>query len=130
MSMRWKLFANLAETAGEKEVEVPVEPGDTFGDAVDALLEEHPELREEILDDTGNLRDHIRVLRNDHNPFVSGEGWDTVLEEGDELALFPPVSGGRGDADLCRRRRERTNVQRMRHRSAYLSLRRVSRDDD
>lgn len=94
MGMRWRLFANLAETAGDKEVDVPVEPGDTFGDALSALLEAHPELREEVLDEDGELHDHIRVLRNDQNPFVAGEGYDTVLEEGDELALFPPVSGG------------------------------------
>lgn len=94
MTYRWKLFANLAETAGEKEVEVAVGPGDTFGDAFDALLEAHPELREEVLDDDGELRDHIRVLLNDSNPFVTAEGYDTELAEGDDLALFPPVSGG------------------------------------
>lgn len=92
--MRWKLFANLAETAGEREVEVDVEPGATFGDAVDALFERHPELREEVLDEDGELREHIRVLRNSKNPFVSDEGYETTLEAGDELAMFPPVSGG------------------------------------
>jgi molybdopterin synthase sulfur carrier subunit len=92
--MHWKLFANLSETAGEKEVEVDVEPGATFGDAFDALLEAHPELREEVLDEDGAIRDHIRVLRNGDNPFVEDEGHETILEEDDELALFPPVSGG------------------------------------
>lgn len=92
--MKWKLFANLAETAGTKEVEVPVEPGATFRDAFDALLEAHPELREEVVDEGGDIHEHIRVLRNESNPFVSDEGYDTVLEEGDTLALFPPVSGG------------------------------------
>lgn len=92
--MKWKLFANLAEAAGTKEVEVAAGPGDTFRDAFDQLLETHPPLREEVLDEEGDLRDHIRVLRNDHDPFVAGDGYDTVLEEGDELALFPPVSGG------------------------------------
>jgi molybdopterin synthase sulfur carrier subunit len=92
--MQWKLFANLAETAGTKEVTVDVGPGDTFRDAFEALLETHPELREEVLDEDGELREHIRVLRNERNPFVSHDGYDTVLEEGDTLALFPPVSGG------------------------------------
>ncbi|MEF8806862.1 ubiquitin-like small modifier protein 1 [Natronomonas sp.] len=92
--MQWRLFANLAETAGTKHVEVPAEPGDTFGDAFEQLLDAHPELEEEVLDDDGELRDHIRVLRNDANPFVKDDGFETVLEEGDELALFPPVSGG------------------------------------
>lgn len=91
---QWRLFANLAETVGDREVEVPAGPGDTFRDAFDQLLEAHPELREEVLDEDGEIREHIRVLRNDHNPFVRDDGYDTVLEEGDSLALFPPVSGG------------------------------------
>jgi molybdopterin synthase sulfur carrier subunit len=94
--MKWKLFANLAETAGRKEVEVDVEPGATFGDAFEALLAAYPELETELLDEDGEIRDHIRVLRNGDNPFVEHEGHDTVLEAGDELALFPPVSGGSG----------------------------------
>lgn len=92
--MDWRLFANLAETAGTKEVTVAAGPGDTFRDAFDQLLDAHPELRDEVLDEDGEIRDHIRVLRNDKNPFVADDGHDTVLEEGDELALFPPVSGG------------------------------------
>ena len=92
--MKWKLFANLAETAGTKQVEVAVDGGATFGDAFDALIETHPELREEVLDEDGDIREHIRVLRNESNPFVADDGFDTVLKEGDTLALFPPVSGG------------------------------------
>jgi len=92
--MQWKLFANLAETAGEREVEVDAAPGDTFRDALDALFEVHPELEDEIVDEEGEIYDHIRVLRNGENPFVHQNGFDTTLDEGDELALFPPVSGG------------------------------------
>jgi molybdopterin synthase sulfur carrier subunit len=94
--MEWRLFANLAEAAGTKRVTVEAGPGDTFGDAFEQLLEAHPELRDEVLDDDGEIRDHIRVLRNEHNPFVKDGGHETVLEAGDELALFPPVSGGDG----------------------------------
>jgi molybdopterin synthase sulfur carrier subunit len=92
--MEWRLFANLAETAGTKRVAVEAGPGDTFRDAFDQLLDAHPELEDEILDEDGDIRDHIRILRNDSNPFVVDDGYDTVLEAGDDLALFPPVSGG------------------------------------
>lgn len=94
MDIRWKLFANLAESAGEKEVAVPLEGGATVGDAFDALFEQHPELREDVLDDSGEIQDHIRVLRNDRNPFEQEDGYETELGADDELALFPPVSGG------------------------------------
>ncbi len=92
--MEWRLFANLAETAGTKRVTVEAGPGDTLGDALDQLLEIHPDLEEEVFDEDGDVRDHIRMLRNDQNPFVADDGLETELEEGDELAMFPPVSGG------------------------------------
>jgi molybdopterin synthase sulfur carrier subunit len=90
----WRLFANLAEAADTRKVEVSAGAGDTFRDALDQLLEAHPELTDLILTEEGEIRDHIRVLWNDSNPFVSDDGFETVLEEGDDLALFPPVSGG------------------------------------
>ncbi|MEF8778590.1 MAG: ubiquitin-like small modifier protein 1 [Natronomonas sp.] len=92
--MEWRLFANLAEAAGTKRVTVEAGPGDTFGDAFEQLLKAHPELEAEVLDESGELHDHIRVLRNDHDPFVVDEGFETELEAEDELAIFPPVSGG------------------------------------
>ena len=90
--MQWKLFADLADVAGGKEVTVDAEPGDTVGDALDALLEARPELRERVVED-GRLRDHVNLLRNGTN-VANEDGLATELEQGDELALFPPVSGG------------------------------------
>ncbi len=92
--MEWKLFADLAEHAGGKHVTVDVEPGNTVGDALDALLAEHEALESRVLTDQGELREHINVLLNGSNVAVDGDGLDTTLEDGDELALFPPVSGG------------------------------------
>ncbi|MFB6184663.1 MAG: ubiquitin-like small modifier protein 1 [Haloarculaceae archaeon] len=92
--MQWKLFANLAETAGSREVAVDVEAGATVDDALSALLAARPELEADVLDENGELYDHIRLLHNGTSPFADGDGLDTTLEDGDELALFPPVSGG------------------------------------
>lgn len=92
--MEWKLFADLAELAGEKRVAVDAEPGDTVETALTALLDSRPALEDRVFDENGELEDHINLLRNGSNVFTQGSGLDTVLEEGDELALFPPVSGG------------------------------------
>ena len=91
--MEWKLFADLAERAGDKRVPVDAEPGDTVGDALDALLDDHPALRDRVMDGE-EVADDINLLRNGSNVFVREDGLDTALEAGDELALFPPVSGG------------------------------------
>lgn len=90
--MEWKLFADLAEIAGGREIDVAAEPGDTVGEALDALLEARPDLRDRVLED-GEVADHINVLRNGRSVHHDG-GMDATLETGDELALFPPVSGG------------------------------------
>ncbi|WP_305882004.1 ubiquitin-like small modifier protein 1 [Natronosalvus halobius] len=92
-SLEWKLFADLAEHAGDREVSVAAEPGDTVGDALDALLEDRPALAERVLED-GELRSQINLLRNGADVRSQEEGLETELEAGDELALFPPVSGG------------------------------------
>ena len=92
--MEWRLFANLAEAAGTKRAAVGAGPGDTLGEALDQLLSEYPDLEPLVVDEDGELLEHIRVLRNEADPFVDGDGLETVLEAGDEIALFPPVSGG------------------------------------
>jgi molybdopterin synthase sulfur carrier subunit len=91
--MEWKLFADLAEVGGDRRIEVDVEAGATVGDALDALLDDRPALRDRVLTEDGDVRDHINILRNGEN-VRRVDGLDTTLESGDELAIFPPVSGG------------------------------------
>ena len=92
--MEWKLFADLAEHAGDRHVPVDADPGETVGEALDALLEDRPALADRVLDDDGELRSQINVLRNGKDVKSQEDGLETELETGDELALFPPVSGG------------------------------------
>jgi molybdopterin synthase sulfur carrier subunit len=90
--MEWKLFADLAEVAGDRHVEVDGD-AETAGDALDALLDAYPDLRDRVLDESGDLADHVTLLCNGET--VSGTGGlATPVSPGDELALFPPVSGG------------------------------------
>ena len=76
-------------TGGEGEVEVD---GGTVGEALDAVFNEHEDLRARITED-GTLRRFVNV-------YVSGEdirfqeGLDTELSDGDEVTILPAVAGG------------------------------------
>ncbi|PSQ38756.1 molybdopterin synthase sulfur carrier subunit [Halobacteriales archaeon SW_5_70_135] len=87
--MEWRLFADLAERAGQRRVSVRVEPTATVDDALAALFEARPALRERVLDDSSAVRDSITVLR-DGDPAAT----DDPVGDADELALLPPASGG------------------------------------
>ena len=91
--MELKLFADLAEAAGRKRFELDPTPDATVGDALDSVLDESPALADRVYED-GEFREDINVLRNGRNVFTTGDGLDTPVEPGDELAMFPPVSGG------------------------------------
>lgn len=93
--MRWKLFATLAEAAGDTEVAVSPETSDpTLREALDVLTDAHPELESEIFDDDGSLHSHVRLLCDGQDPFHEGEGWEEPVDDVEEFALFPPISGG------------------------------------
>ncbi|WP_253737573.1 ubiquitin-like small modifier protein 1 [Halohasta salina] len=91
--MHWKLFADLAEVAGDREVDVDVEAdAPTVDDALSALLDAYPALEPRVLTDAGKLEPHLNLLKNGEQ--IGEPGLSTPVDEGDELALFPPVSGG------------------------------------
>jgi molybdopterin converting factor subunit 1 len=79
--IRVRLFAIQRELAGAREIALDLPPGATIEAAWTALVERHPVL--------APGRPAVRFARN-------GEYTDpeTVLDDGDELAIIPPVSGG------------------------------------
>lgn len=81
MKITVRLFALLRERAGVSRLELPLGEGATVADARAALGAEIPAIHD--------LLDRVAFAVNQ----VYAPG-DTVLREGDELALIPPVSGG------------------------------------
>jgi molybdopterin converting factor subunit 1 len=84
MQVNVRLFASLREAVGQKELRRQVPEGTTVGDLLAALIEEYPRLAQAA------RRAHTAV----NHQYVPVE---TVLRDGDEVALFPPVSGGKVD---------------------------------
>lgn len=79
MKIKVLLFAVLREKAGRGEMELEVEPGMTARDLPARIF--------------GASEQGIpKTLRYAVNMDYVGEGWE--LNEGDEVALIPPVAGG------------------------------------
>ncbi len=79
ITIRW--FARLRERTGKDRETVTVEAGDTVEDLARAMERKYPGM--------ALLGGDIRVARNRRYSSFS-----TRLEEGDEVAFFPPVGGG------------------------------------
>ena len=83
MSVRVLLFAGLREAIGQKELFVDLPPGTSLGELLSRLEDQQPEI--------GRYRDRLVVSIN-----AERAPRDALLDDGDEVALLPPVSGGSG----------------------------------
>lgn len=88
MLVRIRLFAVLREGAGASTVQLRLRPGATVGDALEQLAG-HGTL--------GELLGRVPVRMAVNRDYAET---GTVLSEGDELALIPPVSGGAGNVHV------------------------------
>jgi molybdopterin synthase sulfur carrier subunit len=84
--IRVKLFANFREFTKTKELDIE---GITVKDVLVTLCQKYPGLADMLFRDE-NLRPHINVFLNGRNI----AGLDILLKPDDEIAIFPPVSGG------------------------------------
>jgi len=76
-----KYFARVAEVAGRDGETLELAAGATVADALMSLSRRYPQLA------AAGFRPLVAVNRHH-------AGNDVSLAEGDELAVFPPVSGG------------------------------------
>jgi len=87
--IRVKFFANIREFTGTKELEMD---SGTVRDVLKKLCKRFPGF-EELIFDGEKVKPYINVFLNGKNVLEDG-GPGIMLHENDEIAIFPPVSGG------------------------------------
>ena len=81
IKIKLKIFAFFRQAFGASEVQYSMREGATAEDLLDEIIRNHPSLE--------NSRDHVVITVNKQSVRL-----DTVLHDGDEVAILPPVSGG------------------------------------
>jgi molybdopterin converting factor subunit 1 len=79
MKVAVRFFARCREIVGTKQKELELEDGTTLEDLKDLLIREYPELK------------RLTLLISLNHAYADPEA---TLNDQDEIAMFPPVSGG------------------------------------
>ncbi len=78
-----RLFAGLREKVDSDKIDVPLESGTSIEGFVKKLSESLPEIGEALRNNRATIAVNHELVEMDY-----------ILKEGDEVAIFPPVSGG------------------------------------
>jgi MoaD family protein len=67
--------------------------GATVGDAMNALVTQHPDLRRHLYTEEGKLRAFVNLYVNDEDiRYLQKEA--TALKDGDQISIVPSIAGG------------------------------------
>jgi molybdopterin synthase sulfur carrier subunit len=84
-----KLFGNLRSHVEASSLEIS---GANIRAVVDALCERNPSLSDALFED-GQIRPHFIITLNGRDVQLA-QGLDTPINDGDQIAIFPPIAGG------------------------------------
>ena len=80
-------------TDGQSQIVVDAQAA-TVGEALDNLWRRHVGLRDRVLNEQGNLRQHVNIFLGDEN-VRRKQLLQTTLPANCEITILPAVSGGR-----------------------------------
>ena len=86
-------YLTFKDLVGKHQVSLP--EGSSLRDALAFLRKDlGGPFGEEAYNDAGELREHIIVLLNGVHCRHLPDGLGTLLKDGDQVAIFPPLAGG------------------------------------
>ena len=92
MKITVKAFATFREVM-DMQIELEFPAGTTVRTLLSELTGRYKGLSEVMFSAPDTLRDFVNILKNGRNiHFLAG--LDTLLDDGDMIALFPPAAGG------------------------------------
>ncbi len=99
ITVKVKFFATFKYITGQNEIEVKIDDGTNIAQLMDILFKSYNDLEKEIYYDNRIIKDYVQILKNGRN-IKYLDHINTKLENNDEIAIFPPVAGGKQSINL------------------------------
>ncbi len=87
-------YATLRQVVGVRQVEFSLPQGATLRQLIEEMVKRYPDLKREMIDQSGNLLSHIHIFVSGRDSTLLDGSLDTILAPGDIISIFPPVGGG------------------------------------
>lgn len=92
MKVKVRFFARFRELLGTDIIAEPA-AGTTLAALVAGIAQKKKEGYDAIFDEQGAFREFVILMRNGKRVEIADAG-ATMVADGDEIAVFPPVAGG------------------------------------
>ena len=92
MTVKIRFFARFRELLGN-DIITDVDKGKMFTPLIATIAQKNPEGYAAIFDENGAFREFVILMKNGKRVDIA-DAAQTPVDDGDEIAVFPPVAGG------------------------------------
>ena len=92
MTVKIRFFARFRELLGT-DIITETAAGTSFTSLITTIVKKNPEGYAAIFDEKGNFHDFVILMKNGKR-IENTDAALTLVADGDEIAVFPPVAGG------------------------------------
>ena len=92
VTVKIRFFARFRELLGT-DIVTDVAPGTMFTTLITSIAKKNPEGYAAIFDENGAFHEFVILMKNGKRIEIA-DADKTVIADGDEIAVFPPVAGG------------------------------------
>lgn len=92
--MQVNFYAALREIIRKKKLDFELEEGVSVSELIHVIACEYPDLGEKLINESGQIYNHIHILINGRDVLSLQSKLETKLREDDVINIFPAIGGG------------------------------------